>query len=159
MVLTKSISRFARNTVTLLQTVREFKALGVDVYFEEQNIHTMSGEGELMMTILASYAQEESRSASENHHPLGRYHAKERMDQQPGERRISHRGIEELIVMGFLAEVEVPRQRVLEIVHDEIAEQDQERRLRRGQMQGFGDHGGYRRGQHEPRAKGNKVGK
>lgn len=66
MVITKSISRFARNTVTLLQTVREFKALGVDIYFEEQNIHTISGDGELMMTILASYAQEESRSASEN---------------------------------------------------------------------------------------------
>ena len=66
MVITKSISRFARNTVTLLQTARELKALGVDIYFEEQNIHTLSGDGELMMTILASYAQEESRSASEN---------------------------------------------------------------------------------------------
>ena len=66
MVITKSISRFARNTVTLLETVRELKALGVDVYFEEQNIHTMSADGELMITILASYAQEESRSASEN---------------------------------------------------------------------------------------------
>ena len=67
MILTKSISRFARNTVSLLQTVRECKAMGVDIYyFEEQNIHTMSGDGELMMTILASYAQEESRSASEN---------------------------------------------------------------------------------------------
>ena len=66
MVITKSISRFARNTVTLLETVRELKSLGVDIYFEEQNIHTMSGDGELMMTILASYAQEESRSASEN---------------------------------------------------------------------------------------------
>lgn len=66
LVITKSISRLARNTVTLLQTVRELKGLGVDVYFEEQNIHTMSSEGELMMTILASYAQEESRSASEN---------------------------------------------------------------------------------------------
>ena len=66
MVITKSISRFARNTVTLLKTVRELKTLGVDVYFEEQNIYTMSGDGELMMTILASYAQEESRSASEN---------------------------------------------------------------------------------------------
>ena len=66
MVITKSISRFARNTVTLLETVRELKSLGVDVYFEEQNIHTMSGDGELMMTILASYAQEESHSASEN---------------------------------------------------------------------------------------------
>ncbi len=66
MVITKSISRFARNTVTLLQTVRMFKSWNVDIYFEEQNINSMSGEGELMMTILASYAQEESRSASEN---------------------------------------------------------------------------------------------
>lgn len=66
MVVTKSISRFARNTVTLLQTVRELKSLGVDVYFEEQNIHTQSADGELMLTVLASYAQEESRSASEN---------------------------------------------------------------------------------------------
>ena len=66
MVITKAISRFARNTVTLLETVRELKALGVDVYFEEQNIHTMSADGELMLTILASYAQEESLSVSEN---------------------------------------------------------------------------------------------
>ena len=66
MIITKSISRFARNTVTLLETVRELKTLGVDVYFEEQNIHTISSEGELMMTILASYAQEESLSTSEN---------------------------------------------------------------------------------------------
>ena len=66
MVITKSISRFARNTVTLLETVRELKTLGVDVYFEEQNIHTTSADGELMLTILASYAQEESLSVSEN---------------------------------------------------------------------------------------------
>ena len=66
MVITKSISRFARNTVTLLSTVRELKVLGVDVYFEEQNIHTASADGELMLTILASYAQEESLSVSEN---------------------------------------------------------------------------------------------
>jgi len=66
MVITKSISRFARNTVTLLETVRELKLLGVNVYFEEQNIFTLSADGELMMTILASYAQEESRSVSEN---------------------------------------------------------------------------------------------
>lgn len=51
MVITKSISRFARNTVTLLQTVRDFKAWEVDIFFEEQNIHTMSGDGELMMTF------------------------------------------------------------------------------------------------------------
>lgn len=66
LVITKSISRFARNTVTLLSTVRELKDLGIDVYFEEQNIHTISAEGELMLTILASYAQEESLSVSEN---------------------------------------------------------------------------------------------
>jgi len=66
MILTKSISRFARNTVTLLETVRELKTLEVDIFFEEQNIHTLSAEGELMLTIVASYAQEESLSASEN---------------------------------------------------------------------------------------------
>lgn len=66
MIITKSISRFARNTVTLLQTIRELKEIGVDVYFEEQRIHTMSSGGELLLTILASYAQEESRSVSEN---------------------------------------------------------------------------------------------
>ena len=66
LIITKSISRFARNTVTLLETVRELKGLGVDVYFEEQNIHSLSADGELMITILASYAQEESFSASEN---------------------------------------------------------------------------------------------
>ena len=65
-IITKSISRFARNTVTLLETVRMLKALGVDIFFEEQNIHTMSADGELMLTILASYAQEESLSVSEN---------------------------------------------------------------------------------------------
>jgi len=66
LVVTKSISRFARNTLTLLETVRELKTLGVDVYFEEQNIHSLSSDGELILTILASYAQEESLSASEN---------------------------------------------------------------------------------------------
>ena len=66
MVITKSISRFARNTVTLLETVRDLKALGIDVFFEEQKIHTLSADGELMLSILASYAQEESLSASEN---------------------------------------------------------------------------------------------
>ena len=66
MVLTKSISRFARNTVTLLETVRELKGLGIDIFFEEQQIHTLSADGELMLTILASYAQEESKSASDN---------------------------------------------------------------------------------------------
>ena len=66
MIITKSISRFARNTVTLLETVRELKALSVDVFFEEQNIHSLSGEGERILTLLASIAQEESRSVSEN---------------------------------------------------------------------------------------------
>lgn len=66
MIITKSISRFARNTVTLLETVRMLKTMSIDVFFEEQNIHTISADGELMLTILASYAQEESRSASEN---------------------------------------------------------------------------------------------
>ena len=66
LIITKSISRFARNTVTLLETVRVLKELGVDVYFEEQNIHSISPDGEFMLTLLGSYAQEESYSASEN---------------------------------------------------------------------------------------------
>lgn len=66
MVITKSVSRFARNTVTSLETVRELKLLGIDVYFEEQRIHSMSGDGELMLTILSAFAQEESKFASDN---------------------------------------------------------------------------------------------
>src|SRR5574344_456883 len=66
MVVVKSISRFARNTFTMLKTVRELKALGVDVFFEEQNLHTLSAEGEMVLTFLASFAQEEARSNSEN---------------------------------------------------------------------------------------------
>ena len=66
LILVKSISRFARNTLTLLNTVRELKGLGIGVYFEEQKLDTLSGDGEFMLTILASFAQEESRSVSEN---------------------------------------------------------------------------------------------
>jgi len=66
MIITKSISRFARNTVTTLEAVRELKSLGVEVWFERENIYSLSGDGELMLTILSSFAQEESRSASEN---------------------------------------------------------------------------------------------
>lgn len=65
-ILTKSISRFARNTVTLLETVRELKQYGVDVYFEKENIWTFDGKGELLLTIMASLAQEESRNMGEN---------------------------------------------------------------------------------------------
>lgn len=66
MVITKSVTRLARNTLTLLETARELKSLEIDIYFEKENIHTMSMDGELMLTLLASFAQEESRSASEN---------------------------------------------------------------------------------------------
>ncbi|WP_426742317.1 recombinase family protein [Mediterraneibacter faecis] len=65
-VLTKSISRFARNTVDLLSTIRHLKEIGVEVRFEKERIHSFSGDGELMLSILASFAQEESRSISEN---------------------------------------------------------------------------------------------
>ncbi len=65
-ILVKSISRFARNTVDLLETVRHLKDIGVDVWFEEEGIHSLDSDGELMLTILASFAQEESRSISEN---------------------------------------------------------------------------------------------
>ena len=66
LIVTKSVSRFSRNTVDFLETVRELKALGVDVFFEEQNLHSISKGGELMMTLISGISQEESRSASEN---------------------------------------------------------------------------------------------
>lgn len=65
-ILTKSISRFARNTVDLLQTVRHLKELGIGVRFEKENIDSFSGDGEVMLTLLASFAQEESVSISNN---------------------------------------------------------------------------------------------
>ena len=65
-ILTKSISRFARNTVDLLETVRHLKDLGISVQFEKEHIDSMTEDGELMLTLLASFAQEESRSISEN---------------------------------------------------------------------------------------------
>lgn len=65
-ILTKSIKRFARNTVDLLKAVRHLKSKGIEVRFENENINSLSGDGELMLSILASFAQEESRSISEN---------------------------------------------------------------------------------------------
>ncbi|NVF11663.1 recombinase family protein [Anaerococcus sp. AGMB00486] len=65
-ILTKSIKRFARNTVDLLEVVRHLKSKGIEVRFENENINSLSGDGELMLSILASFAQEESRSISEN---------------------------------------------------------------------------------------------
>jgi len=66
LILTKSISRFARNTVDTLTTVRKLKEKGVEVYFEKENIYTFDSKGELLITIMSSLAQEESRSISEN---------------------------------------------------------------------------------------------
>ena len=66
LILMKSISRFARNTLDLLTTVRKLTAKGVEVFFEEQNISTLDGGGELFLTIMSSIAQEESRTISEN---------------------------------------------------------------------------------------------
>ncbi|MFA5545795.1 MAG: recombinase family protein [Sphaerochaetaceae bacterium] len=65
-ILTKSISRFARNTVDLLKTVRHLRERNISVRFERENIDSLTGDGELMLSILASYAQEESLSISEN---------------------------------------------------------------------------------------------
>ena len=65
-ILVKSISRFARNTVELLETVRHLKNLGISVYFEEQHIDSLTAEGELLLTLVASIAQSESESISEN---------------------------------------------------------------------------------------------
>ncbi len=65
-VITKSITRFARNTVTLLKTVRELKELGIEVLFEKENMSSFSADGDLMLSLIAMFAEEEARSASEN---------------------------------------------------------------------------------------------
>ena len=66
LIVTKSVSRFARNTVDSLTTIRKLKEHGVEVYFEKENIWTFDSKGELLITIMSSLAQEESRSLSEN---------------------------------------------------------------------------------------------
>lgn len=66
LIVTKSVSRFARNTVDSLTTVRKLKEKGVEVYFEKEQIFTLDSKGELLITIMSSLAQEESRSISEN---------------------------------------------------------------------------------------------
>ena len=66
LIITKSGSRFARNTVDTLTAIRKLKEYGVEVYFEEQNIYTLDGKGEVLLTIMSSIAQEESRNIFEN---------------------------------------------------------------------------------------------
>lgn len=66
LIVTKSVSRFARNTVDSLVTIRKLKENGVECYFEKEGIYTFDGKGELLITIMSSLAQEESRSISEN---------------------------------------------------------------------------------------------
>lgn len=65
-IITKSISRFARNTVDCLQYIRQLKDLHIAVFFEKENINTMDAKGEVLLTIMASLAQQESQSLSQN---------------------------------------------------------------------------------------------
>ena len=66
LIITKSLSRFARNTVDTLNTIRKLKIEGVGVYFEKEDINTMDSKGEFLITLMSSLAEEESRSISEN---------------------------------------------------------------------------------------------
>ena len=66
MVVTKSISRFARNTLDCLNYVRQLKEKDIAVYFETENINTLDTTGEVLLTILSSLAQDDSRKLSEN---------------------------------------------------------------------------------------------
>ncbi len=66
LILVKSISRFARNTVLTIQTIRELKEYGVEVYFDNENLSTFDAKNEFMFSIISSMAQEESRHISEN---------------------------------------------------------------------------------------------
>ncbi len=65
-ILVKSISRFARNTVDTLMYIRELREMGISVFFETQNIDTMSASGDVLITILAAMAEQESRTMSTN---------------------------------------------------------------------------------------------
>lgn len=66
MIITKSISRFARNTLDCLKYIRELKEKNIPVFFEKENINTMDSKGEVLLTIMASLAQQESQSLSQN---------------------------------------------------------------------------------------------
>lgn len=66
LIVTKSVSRFARNTVDSLSAIRQLKEKGIEIFFQKENIYTLDSKGELMVTIMSSMAQEESRSISEN---------------------------------------------------------------------------------------------
>ena len=66
LILTKSISRFARNTVDLVKTVRELKEMGIEVWFEEDHIRSFDADGELILTLLAAFAQAELETMSGN---------------------------------------------------------------------------------------------
>ncbi len=66
LIITKSISRFDRNTTDCLETVRKFKLLGIAVEFEKESINTLTAESELMLSILSSVAEEELVSISQN---------------------------------------------------------------------------------------------
>lgn len=66
LIITKAISRFSRNTELFIKTIRELNKLGVGVFFEEQNMNTLSHEGDFVLTILSSIAQEEAKQVSEN---------------------------------------------------------------------------------------------
>jgi site-specific DNA recombinase len=66
MIITKSISRFARNTLDCLQYIRQLKDKNIPVYFEKESINTMDAKGEVLITIMASLAQQESQSLSQN---------------------------------------------------------------------------------------------
>lgn len=66
LIITKSVSRFARNTIDSLTAIRKLKDKGIEVFFEKENIYTLDSKGELVLTIMSSLAQEESRSISEN---------------------------------------------------------------------------------------------
>ncbi|MEG0361834.1 MAG: recombinase family protein [Longicatena sp.] len=66
LIITKSITRFARNTIDSIETIRKLKALGVAVYFEKENLNTLNEQSELMLTILSSIAQGESENISSN---------------------------------------------------------------------------------------------
>lgn len=66
LIITKAVSRFGRNTLECLISVGELKALDIDVYFEKEEVHSLSSEGEMLLTLMAAVAENESFAMSEN---------------------------------------------------------------------------------------------
>ena len=145
LIITKSVSRFARNTVDSLTTIRSLKEHNVECYFEKENIWTFDGKGELLLTIMSSLAQEESRSISENCTWGQRKRFADGKAINPGEQDIEQYQIREVLMEFFQAFHAIAgQQHGISRVHQERIENALNRLLVFDHQNGFG-HGTHLR--------------